>query len=475
MSQRIFAFFCYCSLTVGLILVSGCSQEEMAVYEDGEKWPGGKTSVTVSGRSSFSRTSANMPANRRLDFSIGDAFFKQPWVAAPDPSSHRDGLGPIFNTNACENCHIRDGRGHAPKGGDLNNVSMLVRISIPPETEEDKKILLTEGVVPHPVYGAQIQDFALPGVAPEAKIRVRYEYSTETFRDGHKVQLRKPVLSLEDPGYGPLPDNLMMSPRLSSPMIGLGLIEAISDSSLLANEDVEDRDGNGISGRVNRVWDIEKQITVIGRFGWKAGQPNLKQQSAGAFQGDMGITSSLFPDDNCTPSQKACKENYQKEGVDVSDSILDKVVFYSRNLAVPLRQDSMNKEILKGKKLFADVLCTGCHIPKFVTANLKTHPEQSRQKIWPYSDFLLHDMGEGLADNRPEFLADGREWRTPPLWGIGKTKMVHEKATFLHDGRARTIMEAILWHGGEAEAAKKKVLAMDTQQRKLLLKFIRSL
>ena len=458
-----------------LFSLPGCSKVEPAAYEDGEKWPGGKTSVTVSGKSSFSRASANMAANRRLDFSVGDSFFKSDWVAAPQPDSFRDGLGPLFNTRSCEGCHILDGRGHAPADGELNEKGLLVRISVPATTQKEKEQLTRSGVIPHPVYGDQIQDFSLEGVKHEAKVRVRYEYSTIRFSDGESVQIRKPVVLLEDLNYGPLPDNLMISPRIASPMIGLGLLEAISDSQILANEDPDDRDGDGISGRGNRVWDIKNKKTALGRFGWKAGQPNMTQQSAGAFNGDMGITSSLFPDDNCTESQTACKAATPEDHPDVSDSILEKVVFYSRNLAVPIRLDSKDPEVLKGKALFGKARCSGCHIPNFTTLKVKNYPEQSEQSIWPYTDLLLHDMGEGLADNRPEFLASGREWRTPPLWGIGKSKMVNPKATFLHDGRARTIMEAILWHGGEGEAAKQAVMDMNKEQRTALVRFVNSL
>ena len=463
------------SITLILFTLQGCSQDEAAVYERGEKWPGGKTSVTVSGKSSFSRASANMQANRRLDFSVGDSFFKSDWVAAPQPDSFRDGLGPLYNTRACETCHILDGRGHAPNDGELNEAGMLVRISIPAETPEQKELLTRSGVILHPVYGDQIQDFALTGVKPEARVRVRYEYSMVEFKDGERVQLRKPVISFEDLNYGPMSTNLMVSPRIAPTMIGLGLLEMISENQILAREDPDDRNGDGISGRGNRVWDIEQQKTVLGRFGWKSGQPNLKQQSAGAFNSDMGITSSLFPDDNCTDAQVSCKEATPEKHPDVSDSILGKVVFYSRNLAVPLRMDSKEPEVLKGKLLFAKARCIGCHIPSYITSNSKIHAEQSRQEIWPYTDLLLHDMGEELTDNRPEFLASGREWRTTPLWGIGKTKMVNPKATFLHDGRARTIMEAILWHDGEAKASRQAVMDMNKGQRQALLRFINSL
>ncbi|MGI9273408.1 MAG: di-heme oxidoredictase family protein [Endozoicomonas sp.] len=461
-------------LTVVAVL-SGCGHDESGVYVPGEERPGGDSSVTVSGRNAFSMPSANMEISRRLDFSVGNSFFKNPWVAAPSSTTARDGLGPLFNTNGCQNCHIKDGRGHAPEDGDLNQVSMLIRISVPAATEEERLGLIKSGVVPHPVYGGQIQDFALPGGIPEGQVRVRYQYSDVHFADGEKVQLRKPVLEIENPGYGDLPDNLMMSARIAPPMIGLGLLEAIPEADLLALEDSEDRNEDGISGRLNRVWDVTKNKTVNGRFGWKAGQPDLRQQNAGAFNGDLGITSSLFMGENCTSAQQSCKDLMVGPHPEVSDKILDRVTFYSRNLAVPVRSKAKDAGVLKGKKLFYEAGCTGCHTPSFKTAKLEKQPGQSEQLIWPYTDLLLHDMGEGLADNRPEYIANGREWRTTPLWGIGKTFEVSKEAGFLHDGRARTLMEAILWHGGEAQDSRGRVLAMNKAQRRALLSFVGSL
>ena len=463
------------STLIVVTLLSGCSRDENGVYEPGEERPGGDSSVTVSGRNAFSLPSANMEVSRRLDFSVGNSFFKNPWVAAPSSTTARDGLGPLFNTNGCQNCHVKDGRGHAPEDGDLNQVSMLVRISVPPVTEKEHLDLVESGVVPHPVYGGQIQDFALPGGIAEGQVRVRYQYTDVHFADGEKVQLRKPVLEIETPGYGDFPDNLMMSARIAPPMIGLGLLEAIPEVDLLALEDPEDKNEDGISGRVNRVWDVAKNGTVMGRFGWKAGQPNLRQQNAGAFNGDLGITSSLFMGENCTAAQKSCQDLMVGPHPEVSDKILDRVTFYSRNLAVPVRSKAKDVKVLKGKKLFNEAGCSGCHTPSFKTEKLDNQPEQSEQLIWPYTDLLLHDMGEGLADNRPEFIASGREWRTPPLWGIGKTFEVSKEAGFLHDGRARTLMEAILWHEGEAGDSREQVLEMDKSERKALLSFIRSL
>ena len=468
----------WCLIALPLLLtgwLAGCSKEDKPVYEAGEERAGGDTSVTIAGRNAFSMPSANMKVTRRLDFNVGNSFFRNPWVASPSSTTARDGLGPLFNTNSCQNCHIKDGRGHAPLKDDLNEVSLLVRISIPATGDTDLAVLLKEGSVPHPVYGGQIQDFAVPGSQPEGKVMIRYEYSEVVLNGGEKIQLRKPEVSIQNPAYGPLPENLMMSARVANPMIGLGLLEVLSDTSLLIHEDPDDRDDDGISGRANRVWDIEKQKTVVGRFGWKAGQPTLKQQNAAAFNGDMGITSSLFKEENCTESQQSCRDLLTNEPIEISDKILKKVTFYTRNLGVPVRQNAKGKTVLAGKKLFRDIGCAACHIPSYRTPRLKDMPEQSDQLIWPYSDLLLHDMGPGLADNRPEFQASGVEWRTPPLWGIGKTHEVSPEATFLHDGRARTLKEAIVWHGGEAQASRDRFVELDKRQRAALMKFIGSL
>jgi CxxC motif-containing protein (DUF1111 family) len=468
--------FAFLALITGSGLL-GCNNTEKVTYEKGEEQPGGHTSATVSGRNAFSLPSANMAVSRRLDFSVGNSFFRNPWVAAPASTKARDGLGPIFNTNGCQNCHIKDGRGHAPEDGDLNRVSMLVRLSIPPSSE-DLPLLPHQGVIPHPVYGDQLQDFALPGGIAEGRVRVTYKYHKVTFQDGETVELRKPVISIEEPGYGPLSSddygNVMMSARIAPPMIGLGLLEAISENDLLANEDIDDKNSDGISGKANRVWDVEQNKTAIGRFGWKAGQPTLKQQNAAAFNGDMGLTSSLFMEESCTPEQKRCHEQMAGEHPEVSDNILNKVTFYSQNLAVPVRHDAKDDKVLTGKQLFYDADCISCHTPSFTIGSTAAR-EQANQKIWPYTDLLLHDMGEGLADHRPEFLANGREWRTPPLWGIGHTHEVDETAAFLHDGRARTLIEAILWHDGEAAKSKQRVLAMSARERNALIHFVESL
>ncbi|XVO80406.1 di-heme oxidoredictase family protein [Pseudomonas chlororaphis] len=446
--------------------------------EPGEARSGGEATVRKNDQNAFSMPSANLSPTRRLDFSVGNSFFRSPWVIAPSTTTARDGLGPLFNTNGCQNCHIKDGRGHPPTPDSDNAVSMLVRLSIPNEPAY-AKIIEQLGIVPEPVYGGQFQDMAVPGVAPEGKVRVEYEPLTVRFKDGSEVELRKPKLQITQLGYGPMHPDTRFSARVAPPMIGLGLLEAIPEAAILANAQAQAKAGNGIAGRPNRVWDDAQQKTVLGRFGWKAGQPNLNQQNVHAFSGDMGLTTSLRPFDDCTDAQTACKQAPNGNGPDgepeVSDNILRLVLFYSRNLGVPARRDVGSPQVLAGKNLFYQAGCQSCHTPQFTTAADAAEPELANQVIRPYSDLLLHDMGEGLADNRSEFQAGGRDWRTPPLWGIGLTQTVSGHTQFLHDGRARNLLEAVLWHGGEARAAQQQVLSFNAEQRAALLAFLNSL
>ncbi|WP_426206003.1 di-heme oxidoredictase family protein [Pseudomonas sp. TWP3-1] len=446
--------------------------------EPGEARSGGGATVRKSDQNAFSLPSANLPPSRRVDFSVGNSFFRSPWVIAPSTTTARDGLGPLFNTNACQNCHIKDGRGHPPAPDAANAVSMLVRLSIP-DAPQYAKVIEQLGVVPEPVYGGQFQDMSVPGVAPEGKVRVDYTPVPIRFKDGTEVELRKPTLQITQLGYGPMHPDTRFSARIAPPMIGLGLLEAIPEAAILANAAEQAKQNNGIKGRPNQVWDDAQQKTVLGRFGWKAGQPDLNQQNVHAFSGDMGLTTSLRPIDDCTDAQTACKQAPNGNGPngepEVSDNILRLVLFYSRNLAVPARRGVNEPQVLAGKNLFFQAGCQSCHTPKYTTDANAAEPELANQVIRPYSDLLLHDMGEGLADNRTEFQASGREWRTPPLWGIGLTQTVSGHTQFLHDGRARNLLEAVLWHGGEATAAQQQVLSFNAEQRAALLAFLNSL
>ncbi len=313
-------------------------------------------------------------------------------------------------------------------------------------------------------------------------MHIDYKDLPVTLADGTVVHLRKPTYSIKDLHYGPLHPQAMLSPRVAPPMIGMGLLETIPAADILANADPDDRDHDGISGRPNWVWSVEHDKVMLGRFGWKAGVPTIYQQTISAFAGDIGIASRMMPapGGDCTAAQKACRTAPNggpsaKNTIEIPDQLLDRVVFYARNLAVPARRKIADPQVLRGKALFYKSGCAACHRPKFVTRRDPKRPEQAFQLIWPYTDLLLHDMGEGLADHRPEGVATGREWRTAPLWGIGLTKVVSGHTFFLHDGRARNLLEAILWHGGEAEAAKQKVVKMSRDQRAALIAFLDSL
>ncbi|ADV86928.1 di-heme oxidoreductase family protein [Vibrio vulnificus] len=436
---------------------------------------GGDTSVKKEGPNAFSLPAANLPMSKRLDFSVGNSFFRNPWVSAPASTDARDGLGPLFNTNGCQNCHIKDGRGHPPEKGDSHAVSMLVRLSIPALTAEQKKAVITSGVIPEPTYGGQLQDFALQDQKPEGQISIRYSDVPVTFSDGTTVVLRKPTVEIRDLAYGEMHPQTLLSARVAPPMIGLGLLESIAEETLLQWADEDALNQDGISGKLNKVWDVQTQSLAIGRFGWKAGQPTLMQQNAAAFNGDLGLTSHLFPQENCTDRQDLCRKLPNGGSPEVSDNILDFVEFYSQHLAVPIRRNVNDPQVKLGETLFVQSGCESCHKQTVKTAKREALPALSEQTIHPYTDLLLHDMGPGLADNRPEYLANGQEWRTPPLWGIGYTQEVNDHTYFLHDGRARNLMEAVLWHGGEAEAAKQNVLKMSAKERDALIAFLNSL
>lgn len=448
----------------------------MGVVQPGETHPGGATTVQRSDRHAFSMPAANLSPEQRVDFSVGRSFFRNPWVIAPSTTTARDGLGPLYNANACQACHLRNGRGHPPEADALNAVSMLVRLSIP-AGPGSTDTLRTLGVEPEPVYGTQLQDQAIPGVPPEGRVRVNYSEHSVRFADGFEVRLRTPELVIDRLGYGPLHPATQLSARVAPPMIGLGLLEAIPEASLLAQ--AARQPSLGLSGRPNYVWDGAKAQMVLGRFGWKAAQPSLDQQNAHAALSDMGLSSSLLPAQNCTPAQTACLQAANGNGLEgegeVSDNIRRLMLFYTRHLGVPGRPAAAEPQVLEGKRLFHQAGCQGCHVPSWVTAKDAAEPSLAGQTLWPYTDLLLHDMGEGLADGRGEFQAGPRDWRTAPLWGLGLTRAVSGHYQLLHDGRARDPLEAVLWHGGEAEAARQQVLTFDARQRTALLAFLDSL
>lgn len=430
----------------------------------------------------FSQPSGNMSFEGELNFKVGNGLFRKIWVSSPASTLASDGLGPLYNARSCQRCHLKDGRGHPPESPDDTAISMFLRVSIP-GTAADGVAQIEEYLAtrPEPTYGSQLQDFGLAGHPAEYRLDVRYEEIEVALSEGETAYLRAPRYQAADLGYGPLHPEAMLSPRVAPQMIGLGLLEAIPAADILAQADPDDTDGDGISGRANIVWSKEYDAPMLGRFGLKAGSPTVREQSAGAFAGDIGISNPLFPSaaGECTAAQTACQNAPHGDGdarvFEVDELGLDLVTFYSRNLGVPARRDVSDPQVLRGKEVFYTTGCISCHTPSFVTHRLDDRPEQSFQLIWPYSDMLLHDMGPGLADGRPEARADGQEWRTPPLWGIGMTERVSGHTYFLHDGRARSLLEAILWHGGEAQAQRDAVAEMPSDDRAALIRFLESL
>ena len=429
---------------------------------------GGATTVHNASRNAFAIPAPNLDAERKGDFFVGNALFNRNWVTAPASTDGLDGLGPVFNARSCSSCHFRDGRGRPPTDENDSDPSLLFRLSLPGVRENG-------GPLPDPRYGDQLGPQSILGVAAEGRVAIGHTEVPVVLADGEEIVLLRPEYTFADLAFGPLEAETMVSGRVAPFLIGLGLLEALDEETILARADENDADGDGISGRANWVWDERAEAVALGRFGWKANQPTLEQQNAGAFLGDIGITSELFPVQNCTEIQSACSAAIDGGDPELDPEKLDLVTFYTHTLAVPARRDIDDAEALAGEALFARIGCASCHLPDLTTGERPGIPEVSGQRIHPYTDLLLHDLGEELADGRPDFLASGREWRTPPLWGIGLVEVVNRHTNFLHDGRARNLTEAILWHGGEAEKTRDAFSALSGAERAAVLRFLESL
>jgi CxxC motif-containing protein (DUF1111 family) len=421
---------------------------------------GGATTVFDASPDAFSLAAPNLSARSLERHETGDEGFEAVFV--PGPAAVNGGLGPVFDNVACEACHEGDGRGRPPLKHEQIE-SLLFRASVSGSGPHG-------GPRPVPGFGGQLQLRAIAGFTPEVNAAISYVETKGAFTDGTRFQLRAPTYTITGL-YSTLPAGTLISPRVAPAVFGLGLIEAVRDADLEALADPKDLDRNGISGQVNYVWDAVKGRTVVGRFGWKANAPNLVQQTAGAYNGDMGITSSIFPAESCEGQVPGCAPHAPEVN---GQTVLD-VAFYTQTLAVPARRNLEDPVASQGERLFHATGCGNCHLATLRTGALAGVPEVTGQIIHPYTDLLLHDMGPGLADDRPDFLASGREWRTPPLWGIGLVQTVNGHSNFLHDGRARSLLEAVLWHGGEAAAARDRVRAFSASERQALLAFLESL
>jgi CxxC motif-containing protein (DUF1111 family) len=429
---------------------------------------GGQTTIYDTTPNAFSQPAPGIEREQNLLFFVGNSFFNQNWVMAPSSTEARDGLGPFFNSRSCAGCHFKDGRGRAPVTAGEMPTGLLFRLSIPERGENNANL-------PDPVYGGQFQEGAIQDVLPEGSIQIDYTEVPGTFADGRPYTLRQPTYTFTDLNYGAMHPDAMVSPRVASQMIGLGLLEVVPEETLLALADPDDVNGDGISGRSNTVWDLATNQVDIGRFGWKANQPTILQQVAEAFNGDIGITTSFVPSQNCAPAETVCAGIPDGGVPEMPDDDLLKVVLYSSVLAVPAQRDYDDPQVQRGTEIFAEAQCQSCHLPTLQTGTHPTIPALSDQEIHPYTDLLLHDMGAGLADNRPDFDATGSEWRTPPLWGIGLVETVNGHTNYLHDGRARNLLEAVLWHDGEARASRDAVLGLSQADVDALVAFLRSL
>jgi CxxC motif-containing protein (DUF1111 family) len=394
---------------------------------------------------------------------LGDAGFSQTFVS--DPAPNFGGVGPIFNNVSCISCHHNDGKG-TPTAGTTTS-SLLIRIATGIANEHG-------GPTGPQGYGNQIQDMAILGIQPEAKVNISYTDKEVVYPDGIKRKLRVPIYSLFNT-YMPV-SNYQLSPRLAPPVFGLGLIEQIPETTIIsfAQANKQKSNNDGILGHPNYVYNPQTKQMELGRFGLKANTSTLYVQVASAYHQDMGITNTLFPNESCY-QQSQMSAVYMPGKINLPDSTLNDVVFYVKSLSVPARRNVANPNVKTGQALFSQINCSGCHIPTMYTGVNLAFPQLSNQRIHPYTDLLLHNMGDGLADGYTDFLAQGNDWKTPALWGIGLFEKTNGTAYYLHDGRARSIEEAILWHGGEANNSKEAFMRLNAQERASLISFIQSL
>ncbi len=421
------------------------------------------TSLFGAGSKIYTKAQKNLDDDNYDAFILGRSFFKIPWVEAPSATTARDGLGPLFNANTCSTCHIRNGRGYGRyEDGQLDR-SVIIKLHDTNPNKQDEKKLSKDGVIKDKSYGGQIQFSSIYGVPREADIDLKNIEYEVIYPDNRRVILQKPKVLFTHLGYGPMQKGTKYSLRFAQSLVGMGHIDAISSKEILAFEDVDDRDKDGISGRANFVYSPLSSKKELGKFNWKASNAGLIEQIATAFHDDMGIDNHLYSATTCTKKQKKClKAPKPRDKLDIPPLRLEAVNFYVSSLRIP-------KQVIKqtkGEESFNAIGCSSCHVRAFGT----------KQGQYPYSDFLLHDMGEGLSDGRSEFRASGSEWRTQPLWGLKYAKKVlNKEPRYLHDGRARSLEEAILWHGGEALKSKLKFMKLSLKKRLELIEFLKEL
>jgi CxxC motif-containing protein (DUF1111 family) len=468
---------------------TSCSKVSVPDFEQAEHLPaGGMTGKGLSDRS-FIQVGRNVDRKQELLFWTGFSLFRDPWVIAPSSTKDRDGLGPLFNTRSCISCHLSGGKGPAPQEGNSKPTALVIRFG----SGED-------GLFSDPIYGDQLQPRAIaithssiePDLLGEAKLQLGYQEVYGEYADGTIYILRQPTYRLTDLAYGDLDRRTALSPRFSPVIYGVGLLDAISEQDLLAQEDINDTNQDGISAKYNRVpivpsshntADFHNSVADVkdnhrmgvGRFGHKAKHPSLHQQVAAAFRDDIGITNTSFVSESCSTDQANCQAASVVGGhqsVEIPDKLLDLVTHFNQLIAVPPARNLGSAQAQQGRELFYKAGCESCHTASYTTDAEYPHESLANQTIWPYTDLALHDMGQDLADGVNEYDANGSEWRTPPLWGIGARKNMRSGNLYLHDGRAETVAEAILWHGGEAQVSRQNFIQLNQQQRNALLAFV---
>ena len=446
---------------------------------------GGSFSNDDAGKMAYLHPTATLDAKQAELFALGHKMFNNRWAFLWFENAEF-GRGPTSNAQACATCHANNGRGLAlatPHAA-LPAVEGAARdhhITVPNEPAPNMVIRISlkgkdrhGGPLPHPDYGDQLQTFGVKGVVPaEGQFSIAWREKVSTLADGEQIRLRAPVIEIKDLASAPLGDDAMIGPRLAPPLVGLGLLEAIAEDTIVAL--AARTPIAGIRGKVNRVWDESQGKTVLGRFGLKANHGSVREQVAIAFLNDIGLSSPVYPEQNCPPVQSVCKEQMSAGRPEITKLRLDATELYIRALTVPVRRQTHDVRVVRGEQLFAQAHCSVCHVPELKTGESASLPQLARQTIRPYTDLLLHDMGDGLADGRPDFLAGAAEWRTPPLWGIGLSETVNGANAFLHDGRARSLTEAILWHGGEAEVSREAFRNFQRKDRAALISFLDSL
>lgn len=463
-----------------LILLGLCAVQRVAITETLRS-----PAEAVVPHAAYLQPVTGLQTEQKKLFREGEKVFNTFWLAVPNdlisqwwdlsrpgPGGGEWGLGPSFLATSCVSCHVQAGRGKMPDGDGGPLFMQSLRLSIPGEGPFG-------GPNPDPHYGVQIQSFDTvqrkdkTQRAGEGEVHVSWQTRTFRFADGSSLELRKPVVQLKHLNFGPLAEGVMMSLRNSQAIYGLGYLEAVSESDILALAELQK--SQGLNGRPNYVRDDINDKMAIGRFGWKANQPSIRQQIANAFLADIGITSPIYPEQNCPPVQKECLTEKHSSKPELRAELWEPLTFWTLSLDAPAPRDRDKPAVRRGEMLFAQAKCVQCHVPELKTGPFDALPALAGRTIRPYTDMLLHDMGPDLADGRPDFRAGGADWRTPPLWGIGLSKQVNGSTSFLHDGRARNVLEAIVWHGGEASASRDSFARLSKREREDVIAFVQSL